>query len=39
VFNISPETLKHLEELAQLELPLGLEEKNASGLEPHTEYL
>jgi len=27
VFNISPETLKHLEELAQLELPLGLEEK------------
>lgn len=27
MFNISPETLKHLEELAQLELPLGLEEK------------
>ncbi len=27
MFNISPEILKHLEELAQLELPEGLEEK------------
>lgn len=27
MFNISPEILKHLEELAQLELPQGLEEK------------
>jgi len=39
VFNISPETLKHLEELAPTGATSGLGGKNASGLEPHTEYL